>query len=791
MSIKSSSSNIFGSVSAENRSFNMRTIFNKIFFHWPLYFIFFVLCFGIARFYLKYTQPVFEIHAKVLIKDYQHFGEQKAALEQLNLQEPQTEKDLQAEIGLMNSVPVTEQVVTDLQLWATYKQKTNYFSYKDIYNTTPVQFKLLKSGRNFASDHLDITIESPYYFRIKHSDDTTSERFAFKDTFIKSFGTWKLDTTTHIREYIGKTIRITLNNPKDIVKYYQDVIVESQILKSADVDIVMNDEVPERGKAILSDLLRVYMDASIQEKRQSTQNTLKFVSQRLSSITQELNSVESAYQGFKSSRGITDIADRSSTAMSNEQGNSKQINEINIKLSVLDGIERYLNSNAGADSPPATLGLDDQGLNGLINKLTELQLERTKLLATLPENNPLFNPINQQISSTKTAIRENIKGIRSSLVTTKSQLQLMGSSYVSSIRSVPEDERGLNDIKRMQAIKENLYIYLLQKKEELSLDYASTISDAIIIDEPHTGLLISPVSKAAYAIAFLLGFLIPTGILFGRDAIKNRILSKSEIVSGTGLPILSEIVYQDTDDRIVMLNQSSYIGEQFRDLRTKLNYLHGRGEKGRVTLLTSSIGGEGKSFVLSNLGLVLSVSGKKTILLELDLRKPTFSTIFKLDKTKLGLSDYLFGDATKAQIIQPLAVSENLFVIDCGTIPPNPSELLESIELADLIKELRTEYDHILIDSPPVHLLTDATIIAPLCDVTLYVIRQDYTPKQELEFITEVYNDKKLPRMNLVFNGIKSELTGGGYGYSYQKNTYYTQSPKKVKSRIKRFFSRF
>jgi len=201
----------------------------------------------------------------------------------------------------------------------------------------------------------------------------------------------------------------------------------------------------------------------------------------------------------------------------------------------------------------------------------------------------------------------------------------------------------------------------------------------------------------------------------------------------------------------IVVSQNTYISEQFRDLRTKLNYLHPTSQQGRVTLFTSSIAEEGKSFVLCNLGAVLSFAGKKTILLELDLRRPTFSKKLKLDKVNPGLTDFLIGNATKSQIIQPLPVSENLFVITSGNIPPNPSELLESDELKQLIKELRLEYNHILIDSPPVHLLTDAMIVAPLCDVSLYLIRQDFTPKQELEFISELRQEHKASKNEFSF----------------------------------------
>jgi capsular exopolysaccharide synthesis family protein len=784
MSNKHSNIDIFGPASVTGSSFNIRKFLTKILFHWPLFLIFFGISFLIAIFYLKNERPIYEIHAKVFIKPNQ--SAQKSALQELNIVDE--EKYQETEIGLMNSIPVIEQVVTDLQLWVTYEQHISYFSSRDIYTSTPVQFKLIKPGRNFSSDHLDILIKNKDYFLIKQSGDKFKQ-YSFKDTFVSNFGTWKLDTTGHLKDYVGKAITIYLDNPKEVIKDYQSMISFTVLPKSNDVELVVEDEVPTRGRAVLNDLLRVYMDASVQENRQSSENTLKFVDQRLVSITQELNNVESKYEGFRSNRGITEISNESSKYLSNVQSTDNQLNAVNIKLSVIDGIERYVGSDQGAENPPAILGMDDAGLSGLIKQYSDLQLQRTRLLATLPENNPLFDPINQQISSTRNALKENLKSIKTSLITTRDQLQSLGSGYESSIRNIPGQERELVDIKRMQGIKENLYVYLLQKKEELSLDYASTISDAVIIDHAHNGPQKWPVSKAVYAISLLFALIIPTGLLIGRDLVKNRILSKSEIISTTGLSVLSEIIFAENNNPIVVLNQSSYIGEQFRDLRTKLNYLLGKHEKGKITLFTSSISGEGKSFVLSNLGATLSVSGKKTILIELDLRRPTFSSRFKLDKTLPGVTDFLIGNATKNQIIQKLDITNNLFVIDCGTIPPNPSELLESEELAALLKDLRLEYDHILLDTPPVHLLTDAMIVAPLCDLSLYLVRQDYTPKKELEFISEIYQEKKLPRLNLIFNGIQSGKHGDRY--NYEKNSYYTQYPRSFKSGVKRFFSRF
>jgi len=783
-----SSSDFLGSAPAEVSVSSGKLFLNKMLFHWPLYIIFFVISLGVAVFYLKYTLPVHQVTAKILIKDFQHYANMNAPLQQLNLEEPESEKDLQGEIGLMTSMPVLEQVVNDLQLWVTYHERTKYFSYKDIYSASPIRFKLLKGQRNFMPDQLDIKIENENYFLLKKADDTTSQRFSFKDSLVSSFGSWKLDTTGNLKKYIGKTVRIILENPKDVVNEYRDNITAAPILRSQDCDISISDEVPERGKAVLSDLLRVYMDASIEEKRESAQNTIRFVEQRLVSITQELSNVESKYEGYKSNRGITDVTSLSSKYVGDQQANDRQISEINIKLGVIAGIERYVNSTSGTDNPPNTYGLDDGSLIDLVKQLTSQQLVRTSKLATTPESNPIFEPINQQIASLKNSIRDNLAQTKATLIATRSQLQSMGTGIQSSIRDMPQQDRQLSDIKRMQGIKESLYTYLLQKKEELSLDYASTISNALIIDQPHTGLLLWPIPKTIYAIGLLFGFLLPTGMLYGRTVIKNRILSKNEIIAATGIPVLSEIIYEENQKPIVV-SQSSYIAEQFRDLRTKLNFLHAASPQGKVTLLTSSIEGEGKSFVLTNLGAVLSFAGIKTLLLELDLRRPTFSSRFKLDPEYPGLTDYLIGEATLDQIVQPSGISDNLFVIACGKVPPNPSELLESMPLKELIKAVRLTYNHILIDTPPIHLLTDAMIVAPSCDVSMYVIRQNYTQKQELEFISELYRDQKLPRMTLVFNAVRSDEYISGY--NYQKNSYIKKPQIKFKNRLKRFFSRF
>jgi capsular exopolysaccharide synthesis family protein len=768
-------------------SFNIRGVIKKVVFHWPLFLLFFSITFSIAFFYLRYTQPLYDIEATILIKDPVNKAPGGVALQELNLSSG--DKGVETEIGLIKSIPNIEQVVIDLQLWVTYTQKTKYYNYRDIYKSTPLLFKLVKANKGFKYEVFDVTVLNKDSFLLKQTDGTFKQCL-IKNTFNSSSGSWKLEPTEHLKEFIGQTIRINLHNPKDVVKYYQNKIDAVNLVKTnPTITLNIEDEVPERGTAILNDLLRVYTAASVEDKRKSTQSTLQFLETRINSLTGELNGVEKSYEGYKSSRGITEVSAESAKYLEDQQITDNKINEVNIQLSLIEGIEQYISSGKNDDNPPATIGMTDPGLTGLVKQLSELQSQRVRMLATLPESNPLFIPVNQQIASTKNSLKENVKGIKASLLRTKSHLQSLGATYQSSIQSIPVHERELVDIKRMQGIKENLYVYLLQKKEEISLDYASTISDARIEEQPHYGEQKSPIPKQVYAIAFLFGFLVPVSLIFGRQAIRNTILSKKEITQGTGAPVLAEIIFEEHSEPLRVLNNNRFISEQFRNLRTNLNYLLGNGNKGKMTLLTSSISGEGKSFISSNLAVALATAGKRTVLLEIDLRRPQLSKYFQIPKNQVGLTDYLHGDATLSQIVIKSEVDDNLHIIPAGKLPPNPSELLEDQRLLEMFNQLRQDYDHILLDSPPVHLVTDGTILATHCDLTLYVVRQDYTPKPELNFIKELVESKKFPRTNIVFNGVKRE--NADTDYVYTQNNYYTNEPASLKVKMKQFISRF
>jgi tyrosine-protein kinase Etk/Wzc len=769
----------------KNQTQYFKKIWKTYSFHWPLFLISILLCLAAAFFYIQNVTPDYLIQAKISLKDSKKEPtDTKAALEQLDIL--QTPKIIESEVAIIKSRPLMRRVVNELDLWINYQIPTNY-SYKDLYVESPVRFKLLKQAKELDKTQWDITIKSPKYFVLKLKDDR-SVVLPFNKPLVSNMGRWQLNITKEINNYIGKDVRIKVENPEFTVTQYQKDLNVILDRTAPIVDLQINDKVPKRGSQVLGHLINAYKFNNIEYKNQETERTLKFIDDRLASLTQELTGAEKNVENYKSSIGLTDISSQSQFYLDNIQSNDVKLNEVNVQLNVINEIEAFVNSPSHSTTP-ATIGIADPGLVNLVEQLTKLELHKTRLLATTPEENPMFAPIDDQITSTKEAIKSKVSSIKASLLTTRKQLASYSSNFESSIKHIPGQERQYVSYKRQQGIKENLYVYLLQKREEIALSYASTLTDARTVEDAYYDKPEKTV-KFPIAIALIVGLIIPAGFIAFRKSFRNRILTKAEIELGTSAPIICEIAHSKKQGAIVVLNHDFYaIGEQLRLLRTNLLQVNNNVGKGKVTLFTSSKAGEGKSFVASNIGASLAASGKKTILLELDLRRPQIGKILNLDRSKPGLSDFLNGDISIDKVIQPSGIHPDLFVMGSGTILQNPSELLEGTKMELLINKLRFEYDNILIDSPPMRLVTDAMILAPLCDVTLFIVRHNHTLKSELEYIEEVYQSNKLKNMHIVFNAVHMDER---FGYSMDWGYYSDESKQSMgKSVFSNFAARF
>ncbi|MVN22049.1 GumC family protein [Mucilaginibacter arboris] len=766
---------------------DIKSAFNRYLYHWPLFILGLIIAMAGLFFYLKIAKPVYEIKASLQIKDEKKTPDQQLALEKLDL--VNNAKIIENEIEVLKSKQLIGQVVQDLKLWVSYQKKEGFLAEQDLYKSTPIIFNLLESNGNFNNKKFNIVIKDKNSFYLQLSNGKLKE-LSFKDHFTNSFGTWKLEPTATLPQYQGETIVITLTDPDNTALQYQKAIDVSLSNKLATtLALSLNDAVPQRGKDILNRLIYNYNLSGKTEKNRETKSTLDFIDQRLSSLSSELAQAEKEIEDFKSSRGLTDISSDSKISLENMQANDTRLNEVNVQLSVIDGIENYINSSKNTGRAPATLGITDPALTVMIGKLSELQLQHDKLLATTPETNPDFEAINNQIQTTRNAIRESVRNIRASLLSSRQKLQGFNAKFESSIKGIPTQEREYVSMKRQQEIKENLYTYLLQKREEVAVSYASTIADDRIVDYAYSTPAKSNQSLA-FAAALALGLGLPAGLIYARNSLSNKITSLQEIKDQVTVPVIAELPFEASKNPIVINSGATAISEQFRALRTKMHYLYGEKESGRVTLLTSSIPSEGKSFVSSNLALALAYSGRKTIVLELDLRKPQLTKTFNLFGNRPGITDYILGKADLSAIIQASGLDQNLDLIGSGINTNNPSELLERKQLKDLILSLQNIYDDIIIDSPPVHLVPDAMILSRLTDQTLYMVRQGFTEKSELNFIKELNDQKQLTNLNLIFNGI--ERIKYGYGYKFN-NKYYSQGKKSkiYNSMFSNFFNRF
>jgi len=780
---------------SQTQSTDFAKVFKKYIFHWPIFFLSLAVFIVLAFFYLKYTKAVFPINATLEFKDSKNAEYNRQDKDNINqLDQISTPIVFENEIEVLKSKRTMLQVVKDMNLWIGYSKGEDMVT-TDLYKSSPVKFQFIKMPAKIDQKgiKLKIILNDANSFSIEDKDGGKTS-FKYGQNIQSNFGLWKLDPTALINEYIGSKLSITIGDPSDVADYYVSNLKST--LEDKEVPFVhlsMTDVVPQRGVDVLNAVIGTYLKGAIDEKNKKTEATIKFISKRIDSIGKDLHLSEAQIQSYASAQGITDINTQSQVSVQDANASQKALDDITLQIRIINNIETYINS-PGSNKQPSTVGLQDGSLNTMLDKLTEVELNKQHLLANNPPDNPVFEPINNEISTLQANIREKIRNDKETLLLTKSQLQSTNSRAESQIRSVPGQEIQYGGMKRDKEVEEELYVFLMKQREQLSLKFASTVSDAKVVDYAHAGDAKWPKGGIVYFLAAFIGMFVPIGIIYTRNSFDNKITHRRQIEQEVDIPILGELSFQESSTAIVITKErgSFAIGEQFRALRSKLYQVLNNDENGRVGLITSSTSGEGKSFVSANLAVTLAYASRKTIILEMDLRKPKISSIFELSEEHPGISDYLESDHLKIDDLIRSSGISGLDVMGAGTIQNNPSELLEKVNLDNLIDILRKKYDFVIIDSPPIHLVTDALIIARVVDAALYVIRQGYTLKEELDFINEVKSENRFPKLNLIFNGIKREKYGYGYNYNNSYYNTYTSRPKNTVGHVVRnLFSRF
>jgi capsular exopolysaccharide synthesis family protein len=749
--------------------------------YWPLFLLAVVLAITAGFVYLRYATPVYWVSATLLVKDEKTGMDEADFLSSLDFSG--SKKVIENEIEILKSRTLAKSVIRNLNLFAevTVKGKIR----DDVaYKSSPVRFKFLEPDSIRGDEY---TIVPLVYDAANKRVFLNGKPYPLNDTVYTTWGKMVITPKPGAQVNVsGKQYTVRIAGEKVLAGMMQNALQVDPTTKAGTIiGLGYTDADPDRGEDILNELIRVYNNASIEDKNRTSANTMNFVDSRLRVVTQELNQVESQVANFKQREGIVDLTQQSKLFLESVSGNDKKIAESDMQLSVLDSIESYLTGTKEDDAlVPATLGLTDPVLLDLIAKLSDVELQLQRLKKTTGENSPLLESLYRQRSQLKPSILQNIRNLRANLIAGKLKVEQDNQRYAGMLNGVPQKEKAFLEVSRQQEIKNNIYTFLLQKREETAVASAAAVSDSRIVDAAEASPWpISPKKPIILGISVLAAIAGVGGLITVRDLMKKEIAHRSEIEKATSAPILAEIVQGEGKEAIVIAEgRRSFVAEQFRTLRTALSYvgvnangtLSGNGVNGsghrKTLLVTSSISGEGKSFVSVNLAVSLSLVKKKVALLEFDLRKPRISSMLQISREP-GISNYLVGQAEIPSILQPLPDNEYLYVLPAGVIPPNPTELILNGMLDKLIAHLKAKFDYVIIDTAPVGLVTDARLLAPYADATLYVIRHQVTPKMYLKMINEIYQSKELGNLNLVFNGIQprgaSGYDGNGYGYGY------------------------
>ena len=757
--------------------------------------IFSVIIFLLIGFiYNRYSTKIYKSSTTLLIKE-----ESNASLgsddvfEGLDLFGGQ--KNIKNEIGILESFSLTKKTLERLNFRISYYHSGNLKS-DDIYKKTPFKvvideinpqtinqkfyIKLVSEDEFILSTDFNnfklFDLSTETYISNKEFDFDYENTHKFDEKITTDFFSFKISKNdlTLFKEENWTNYYFIVSSYNDLTKNYLKNLEVLEIEKDASIlKISLEGSNPIKINDFLNKFTELYLAAGLDEKNQITSNTIQFINEQLASISDSLSDVESSLENFKENNPKIELSQKEYGAFYQVEKleQEKAILELNNKYYI--SLQEYLIKNNNVENivAPSTMGIEDPLLSTLLADLTKLYSQLDLVSVNSKQEHPLVISIQKQILSTKEKLIENIENIISSSELSLKDINSRIVEIEGLIGELPQNERILLNIQRKFNLNENIYNYLLEKRAEASITKASNISDHKIIDSPRleSKLPIKPNTTLTYVLSILLGIFLPTFAISIFFLFNNKILDKKDIDHITSIPLLGKIMHNDSGYNLVNANSpKSGIAESFRSIRTNIQYL-ASDKKEKVIGITSSVGGEGKTFVAMNLASIFSITGGKTILIGADMRKPKIFNDFNLSNDR-GLSSYLSNQNTKEEVIQKTNF-ENLDIILSGPIPPNPSELLSLEKMKSFVEELKKTYQHIIIDTPPIGLVTDGLILMKHCDVNIYVVRQNFTTKDMLYNFNETVIENDVVNMNLIINDISIDKTSYGYGYGYG-NTY-------------------
>lgn len=772
-------------------SFDFATLYRTIVLNW-YWFVLSLIIFGsLGAIYLRYTTPIYQSTAKLLIKDESGSNRRGQSLQNMsNLGIISNSTGIDNEMEILTSHSLAEDAIRDLKLYVNYSTKGRV---KDVilYRNQPLNVDVDPEHLEKLNAPIDLTItkDSIFYivsgtYYVPTNDNSNEGPYSInrKITNLPTTIATRAGIITISSNY-GHTLKnsdvlnVSILSPRMAANKYTSELQVSQTAKSTSIaQLQLTDEVPQRSLDYLKQLAIVYNRQANEDKNTIALRTDKFINDRLSKINTELGKTEGELQNYKQKNGIVELQMNAGNSVANQNNSELKLADVETQIELFNTIAREVESSSRnlTQVIPSNVGLDDQSSTSLINKYNELVLERNRLLRSASESSPVVEPLTAQIRELNGNIRRAIAAARQNLLIQRDAVSAQVNKYNGQVAETPQQERMLTQIDRQQEVKSGLYLMLLQKREENSISLAATADKGKLIDDPQLVGKISPKSTSIMMVALLIGLVIPVLVILVLQFFRYKIEGHDDVARLTKLPIIADVAVASNKakgkaDIVVHENQNNQMEEIFRSMRTNLQFMLKEGQK--VVLFTSSTSGEGKTFNAANLSVSFGLLGKKVILVGLDIRRPRLAELFGINDHKHGITNLLVKDNPTAEELQeqilPSGVNKNLDLLMAGPIPPNPAELIARNSLDIIINLLKEKYDYIMIDTAPVGLVTDTLQIARVVDASIYMCRADYTPKSSFNLINALANENKFPNMAIVLNGIDMSKRKYSYYYGY------------------------
>lgn len=787
----------------DNDVFNIKNTARKFIENWKVYVISVIIFIGLGILFIVYSTAMYRINAEILVQDQDTRGTSSSFLNTTAMSDFGDLLGIQSnvynEMAILQSKDILNEVVRGMNLNIRYFMKNGLVS-KELYLKTPFVVHFVPKTDSIPATTFDIDftkLANKGIFKLDMSNtliDTTLTG-KFNDTIYSPIGKLYFVHTAYHLQNAPYTLQI-ISPDAMIAQLVTNLTFDIANTNATVISISYNSNIPQKGEDIVNRIIYEYTKRNLTEKNRISDSSLSFINSRVNIVNQELNDIELQLQNFKQSNQIADLSEQARVLIDNSSTYNQKLNEIEVQLNVANSTLQYIQDDKNNTRPVPSVLSTDPIYVSLVSKYNELISQRERAGLTMSDNNPIISNLDTQIKNARADVEKNIRSQIQGFKASEDKLMSENGLISSMVRNVPVQERQFVSLSREQNVKQALYLYLLQKKEETSITEASNIPSANTIQKPKSDFQpYFPKMPLILGASLILGLLVPAGFMTLKDILHNRIESREDITDVTDVPIIAEIGHNKTAGVLSLEEEGrSVLAEQFRALRTNLDFTLNQA-KTPVVLITSSLSGEGKSFIAVNLSQMYAYSGKKVLIMELDLRKPHISEMLGVKNDK-GFSNYVVAtsNVNVNDYIKPVPNLDNIFIMTSGPVPPNPAEILMQPKVTEMFEYIINQFDAVIVDTSPIGLVIDAQILAKHSTVNLYVVRERYTFKNNLQLVNDLIEEKKFPNLYLVINDVKKGASykyGYGYGYGYRyggsNGAGYFSDKKKTK---KRLFSR-